>query len=286
MNLSIVFICAFILGLVFPQYSPIFEDYFFLMLGTIMFLSLLDLEFTRKIGSKRDILLVLFFNYGVLGGFLIGVGSFFDLSFFQGFVIMAVAPPAVAVVPFTYILHGDLKLSLMGEAFAYLSSVFIAPITVFLIFGKTVDYVELLKILVEFIILPMFLAFIVSRMPFYRKIKDKRDYLVNILMFLLIYTIIGLNSEDFFRVEVLDLFIVGFFKAFGLGFSVFYLLKRMNRKKRISYTLFSSYKNCGISAAVALDIFGKQASLSSIMVIPFELLFFIVLNFWMGKKIK
>ncbi len=284
MNLSIAFICAFILGLLFPQLSPVLENYFFLMLGTVMFLSLLDLEFTRDIGNKRDILLVMILNYGILGVFLIGMGSLVDQVFFEGYVIMATVPPAVAVIPFTYILKGDIKLSLMGETFTYLSSVIIAPVVVFVIFGETVSYIELLKTLLEFIILPILLAYIVSRTHFYTKIKSNRDYLVNILMFLVIYTIIGLNSESFFRMEVLNLFIIGFIKTFVLGFSVFYLLKNVETKKRISFTLFSSYKNCGMAAAIALDIFGKQASLSSVIAIPFELVFFIVLNMMLERK--
>ena len=283
MNMSTAFILALIFGLLCPQYSPMLEDYFVFMLSIVMFLSLLDLKFTRDIGNKRDILLILFFNYVVLGTFLIVAGSFLETEFFEGFVVLAVAPPAVAVIPFTYILKGDLKLSVVGLTFAYLGSVFIAPVIIFLIFGERISYVELLKTLIEFIIIPMLLAFFVSKTKFHAKIKENRDYIMAILMFLVIYTIIGINRDEFFKSEMLYLLIIGFLKAFGVGFSVFCLLKKRERKKRISFTLFSSFKNCAISAAIALELFGERASLSPVMAIPFEILFFFVLGFMVRK---
>jgi len=284
MNMSTAFILALIFGLLCPQYSPMLEDYFVFMLSIVMFLSLLDLKFTRKIGNKRDILLVLFFNYIILGGFLIISGSFLELEFFEGFVIVAVAPPAVMVIPFTYILKGDLRLSTIGETFGYLSSVFIAPITIFVIFGEKISYTELLKTLIEFIIIPMLFAFFVSKTRLHAKIKNNKEHIITLLMFLVIYTIIGINRNEFFRSEIFYLFIIGFLKAFGIGFSVFYFLKKREMKKRISFTLFSSFKNCALSAAIALELFGQRASLSCVIVIPFEILFFIVLSFVIGKE--
>jgi BASS family bile acid:Na+ symporter len=284
MDMSIVFLLGLIGGLLVPQYSPLFENYLVFILSVIMFLSLLDLEFTRKIGNKRDILLVLFFNYIVLGGFLIVAGSFLELEFFEGFVVLAVTPPAVAVIPFTYILKGDLRLSVVGVSLAYLSSVVIAPIVIFMIFGERISYVGLFKTLAEFIIFPMLLAFFVSKTTLHAKIKDNRKYIMAILMFLLIYTIIGINRDNFFKSEMIYLFIIGFLKAFGIGFSVFYLLRKREMKKRISFTLFSSFKNCALSAAIALELFGERASLSPVMAIPFEIVLFLLLGFMVRKK--
>jgi BASS family bile acid:Na+ symporter len=284
MDTKTVFIFALILGILCPQYSSMFERYLVFMLIILMFLSLLDLEFTRKIGNRRDILLILFFSYIVLGGFLIISGSFLELEFFEGFVVLAVFPPAVAVIPFTYILKGDLRLSLIGESVAYLSSIFIAPIIIFIIFGERVSYSGLLKTLFEFIILPMLLAFLVSKTRLHAKIKNNKEHIITLLMFIVIYTIIGINSDEFFKTEMIYLFIIGFLKSFVIGFSVFHILKKTEMKKRITLTLFSTFKNCALSAAIALELFGQRASLSCVIVIPFEILFFIVLSFVVRRE--
>jgi len=283
MDTRTVFILALILGLLYPQYSSIFGNYLVFMLIVLMFLSLLDLKFTREIGNTRDIILILFFNYILLGGFLVVSGSFLETEFFEGLVVLAVAPPAVAVIPFTYVLKGDLRLSLIGESVAYLSSIFIAPIVIFIIFGQRVSYAGLLKTLFEFIAFPIFLAFLVSKTKLHTKIKDSKDYIITILLFLVIYTIIGINRDEFLKIEMISLFIIGFLKSFGIGFSIFYILKKTEMKKRISFTLFSTYKNCALSAAIALGLFGTKASLGPVIVIPFEILFFFVLSFMVGR---
>ncbi|MEA1994068.1 MAG: hypothetical protein U9N35_06725 [Euryarchaeota archaeon] len=284
MDLSKVFILALLLGLIFPQASSSLENYFILILGAIMFFSLLDLEFSRRIENKNDILFALFLNYIILGGFLIAAGSLFKTSFFQGFVVMAVGPPAVAVIPFTNVLKGDLRLSMLGVTLAYLSSIVIAPVVIFLVFGETLSYIRLLKTLIEFIVIPMILAYLASKTKFGTKIKEKKDNIVVILMFLLLYTIIGINRSSFFRPEMVYLIIMAFVKTFGFGFGIFYLLKSTALEKRISFALFGSFKNCALLAAIALETFGKEASLCPTIAIPFEIFLFAALGFVVGKK--
>ncbi len=284
MDTKNVFLIALLLGLVYPQLSYIFKNYLVFMLIVLMFLSLLDLKFTREMGNRKDIALILFFNYIVLGGFLILSGSFLRSELFEGLVVLAVFPPAVAVIPFTYALKGDLRLSLIGESVTYLSSIFIAPIVIFIIFGERIDYYGLLKTLIDFIIFPILLAYGVSKTKVYEKVKKDKDYFITILLFLVIYSIIGINRNEFFKIDMIQLFIIGFLKSFGVGGTVFYLLKNTDMKKRISFALFSSYKNCALSAAAAIELFGKEASIAPVIAIPFEILFFMAMGFMVGKS--
>ncbi len=47
------------------------------------------------------------------------------------FVVMAAVPPAIAVLPLTRLLNGDVRLSLYSEALCYLASLVLMPAIIF-----------------------------------------------------------------------------------------------------------------------------------------------------------
>lgn len=283
MDKRLCFLIAMLVGFVFPDFSPYLMKYIRFFLVLLMYFSLLDLTFTWDISAK-DMATAFFLNYVVLGGFLIMVGSFLDTAYFQGIVIMAVMPPPAAVLSFTYFLGGDLKLSLVSESFLYLMSFFIAPLVIFLFFGERVNYIDFLKMLIEFILVPILLVYLTSKTRIYVPLKKRKDPLITLFLSLTMYIMIGINRSAFFMSESFYLFIIGFLKSFLIGFTTFYLFKNAGAQKRISYTLISASKNYALAAVIALKLFGTRAGLPSIIAIPFDLMFFFTLTVLIKKQ--
>ena len=77
----------------------------------------------------------------------------------RGFVIVAAVPPAVAVIPFTGFLNGNVTFSLIGTLAAYLGALVITPLIALGFLGTSlVDPVKLSTIMIELILLPLILS--------------------------------------------------------------------------------------------------------------------------------
>ncbi|MBE0616389.1 MAG: hypothetical protein IH608_00495, partial [Proteobacteria bacterium] len=94
-------------------------------LGLVMTLSCLGIT-GRLYRSSRELLTAavagVLLSYLVLGGFYAVASAGFrqDRDLWDGFILLALAPPAVAVIPFTDSLGGDRRFSLLGTAAGYL----------------------------------------------------------------------------------------------------------------------------------------------------------------------
>jgi predicted Na+-dependent transporter len=100
---------------------------------------------------------------------------------------------------------------------------------------------------------------------------------INIGFGIVIYTVIALNKNLFFQDLSLILLIalICLLRTFVSGTTVLLVAKpRMEIESTIVKMLFGSYKNLGLSATVALLLFGEKSSLPSAICIVFEILLF------------
>ena len=97
-------------------------------------------------------------TYVLLGGFLLASAAIFlnDRNLWIGFVLIAAAPPAVAVIPFTAILRGNVAFTLSGTVASYLAALVVTPAIMGVFIGtELADPLKLLYILILLIILPL-----------------------------------------------------------------------------------------------------------------------------------
>ncbi|MFQ6055693.1 MAG: bile acid:sodium symporter family protein, partial [Methanosarcinales archaeon] len=284
-NSNIVFLSALFLGLIYPMPSAYLEDWIVFTLIVVMIFSLTEVKFTNKI-SIKEIIISFFMNYIFLSGLIIALAYFLisDEQLYYGFVVMAAVPPAVAIIPFTKLLNGDLKLSLITNASLYVISIGLTP-AILLLFAKTsdIDYSLAIITLLELMVLPMIISrFILQYNKYYLKIKKDINLVINIGFFIVIYTVIALNRNKLFTdLDILLIpAIIGFLRTFVSGMFLYKLgnILKINPKKNISYTLFGSYKNLGLSATLALLLFSAKASIPSAVCIVMEIGFFIFLS--------
>ncbi|MBO8182920.1 MAG: hypothetical protein H0Z28_09040 [Archaeoglobus sp.] len=279
-----VFLIAMIAGILFPSFASFSKDLVIPALAFVMTLSLGDLKLGGLELKKGVFNLIL--NYAFLSGLILLLSSFLaDEELRLGFVVMAAAPPAVAIVPFSKLLGGDVAESTFSNGIIYLASLLLTPVIILLFTGEVVGIYEILKALVILILVPL----IISR---FFKVKDSAPW-INIGFAIVIYTVVGLNVDVISRNFLIlsEVLFIGLVRTFGSGSLIFFAFRQRGFPFAITKALFSSYKNLGFTAGVSLILFGERASIPAAICIFLEILlfnyyYFLKKNFYESKLIS
>jgi BASS family bile acid:Na+ symporter len=292
-NSNLVFLIAFLLGLTFGDYASLLKECILPALVLIMSLSTTQITLFEIIHVKkyiRDILFVFLTNYFFLSGMILLLNHLLikDRDLYAGFVVMAAIPSAVAVLPFTYLLKGEMMVSLIGSASLYLLALIVAPLISFqfLEVGR-IEPLKLISVLVQMILIPFIVSRVLLKWKVFHQIKENTNILVNLAFFLIIYVVIGMNRSTFLsHFDILILVSsIAFLRTFVSGHLVdlFSRLAGTGRERRMSYVLFGSFKNLGLAAAISIVLFNERAAIPAAVTIPFEILFFIWFNYFQKK---
>lgn len=288
-NRNFILILAFALGLAAGEGADFTRSLTLPTLMLIMTLSTVDFSFRDFMLSRkwlRPVLLGITFNYLVLSGVMLLLARWLmpNEELWTGFVIVAAVPPAVAVMPFTHILRGNVPFSVIGTVGVYLVSLAVAPAMTALLLSKAVEPMSLLIVLVKLIIVPLALSRLLSAPAVSAHVRRWRGGVINWLFFIVVYTVIGLNRGVFFSRpgELALISTVAFTCTFLLGGVVGFVLKRLNvsRETRTSLILMGTLKNAGLAGVIALSLFNEKASVPAAVVIAFSTLYFI----WLGLR--
>jgi BASS family bile acid:Na+ symporter len=238
-------------------------------------------------GLARPMLLAIALNYLVLSTVMLTLAWWMmpNQELWTGFVLVAAAPPGVAIVPFTYILEGDNAFSLIGVVGAYLAALVIAPAMVLLLVGESfLQPLQLVLVLIELVVVPLVLSRLLLLTGFARHIEKWRGTIVNWGFFLVVFTVVGVNRGVFLgQPEVVGLTsAVAMVSIVGLGYLLEFVLKwlRVDRTTRVSFTLMGTIKNAGVAAAIALALFSEEVSVPAAVVSAFYVLYFV----WLGLR--
>ncbi len=273
-NSAFIFAISIILGLGIPSPARYSEPLITPALLLMMTFSLTEIDL-RVRGDLRGALIGLAMNYILLSGLILLLSYTLENSALRyGLIVMAAVPPAVAVLPLTRLLGGDVRLSLYGEALSYGAALIFMPGIIFLFTSRTGIS---LQYVVELALLMILLPIIASR--FVGRMRLDPVLPINLGFFLVTYTVVGLNSSAIFA-DIASLAAVAFARTFVIGIAVYLaaLGAGVEFPKRISYTLFGSYKNLGLAAAVSVALFGHEAGIPAAVCILAENLFYILLS--------
>jgi len=262
---------AIITGILVGE-MPFVNEISTIALITAMTISISHISF-RVANYKRELrkaLYSLLLNYGFLSSVILIMG-FLMHKYWEGFVVMASAPPAIAVVPITKILHGDERQSLFSLIFLYLLAIFLMPFIIYLFLAKEVNTVGIVKSTLILILVPIVLSRVI-----YKKIdREQIPIISNICFFILISLIIGKNRNFLFEdaFSLLLLSVIMAVRTFGTGSLVKLFGKKIGvaKEELISYSLLSSFKNEGLVMLIALS-FSPEATIPAIIALIFELL--------------
>jgi BASS family bile acid:Na+ symporter len=276
-----VLAASVVIALAYPDLAPFMEHLIMPVLLIMMTFSMMEIELKVRwefAGVINGFLL----NYLLLSGLILVLASFLsDTAFYEGFVVMAAVPPAVAVLPLTKLLDGDIDLSLYSEALCYLISLALMPAMIFMFTRKIgVSVLDTIEIIILLILLPLILS------RYVRKLRIDPVIPINLAFFAVIYTVIGLNRSALFGEGIAEAAVIAVARTFIVGLAVYWVtgLIGVELPRRISYTLLASFKNLGLSAAVAILLFDPRAGIPSALCIITETAFYILFSFGIGWK--
>jgi len=265
------------------------------LLAVIMTLSLVGVSSdVFRGGTKllRPVALSLLLNYGILGGAFVLLSALLldDPALRAGYVLIAAVPPAVAVIPFTYRLGGDLSFTLVGSVAGHVAAFALTPlITLAVLGGSLVQPLQLLTALLQLVAAPFLVSRLLRRSSRVTGWMDAhRGTLINWGFFVVVYTIIGLNRTAFFSfsTDMVRVAVVSGLCTFGIAHAI-YVASRWTGSRpaqRVSLAVFGAWKNYGLAGAIALLYFGEAAALPAAVTTAFAIINFIVLNTTIAVK--
>jgi bile acid:Na+ symporter, BASS family len=291
-NRNFLLILSIGLGLFMGEGALWTEPMIIPVLAVVMTLSILAIPADLFRSSRTflfPILIGLVINYGLLGGliFLLNALLIHDSALQTGFIIVLAVPPAVAIIPFTFLLKGDTSFSLMATIGCYLGALILMPlITIGYLGPGFVNRQKMIMIMIELIGVPLLFSRLLKWREFSRKIEPYKGSIINWGFFLVTYTIVGLNRSIFLNnpsaifpvasVALAGTFLMGFgIEKVGRGLG-------MNRGRLISLVLLGTQKNTGLAAGLALTLFNERTALPATVYTIIMIIHFIWLNIRQG----
>jgi BASS family bile acid:Na+ symporter len=272
---------AFVLGLLLGGFPLFASEITILSLAAMMTLSLSNVAIGRDVlrGTATPTLLAILLNYVLLTGLILIISSFFNGELAAGWVLVAAVPSAVAVVPYTYMLGGDTRLSLVGTTVIYFLSLILAPLITIVFLGREIDRIRLVYTIVLMILIPI----AVSQLPPLRRMSaSRKTQLINICFGVLVFTMTGANRSAFTG-DPNMVFCVSsacFVCTFLIGVIILSVSRARKQppERGVAFVLFSSYKNTGLAAAVAMALIGPAAAIPATIFVPFEIFWLVTLK--------
>jgi BASS family bile acid:Na+ symporter len=136
--------------------------------------------------------------------------------------------------------------------------------------------------MVILIVLPLILSRFILRANLQTRIAPIKGLLTDWSFFIVLYTIIGVNSSLIFEnpLAVAPSVFVAFAATFILGFLIERLARafNMDRQKTMSLVLLGTLKNQGIAGGLALSVFPQETALPAAAYTVFMFLFFMWLD--------
>jgi len=295
-NQNFIFSLALVLGLTVGHGAIWIESLLLPVLALAMTLSTIGItnrDLTSIKSTPRPILTSLLLNYVVMGGVMLFMARWLidDNEIWVGFVTLAAMPPAIGVMPFSYILRGNLVFSLIGTTGLYLAALVLTPGIMILLLGADfINPARLLLILVQLIIIPLVASRIILFTGLDKSIARWQDTAVKWCFFITIYIIVGLNHQVFLEQQdlLLRVAIIATVVTFVLGHTMYFIASklRIDHPTRISWMAMSTKKNAGLASGIAIALIAERAAFPMGIHAIFEVLGLLWWGFYFRKWAK
>jgi bile acid:Na+ symporter, BASS family len=274
LSFSVMVALGIIFGFIsggFPQFNSEIAT-IALFIAMTFSLQQISIRKTVQQASKHVMLLAFIVHFILLSGIILLCGSFFSSPLWEGFVVMAAVPPAVAVVPITKVLRGNVQQTIVSLSFLFLIALVLTPVILLIFLGEKVAFWRMVETVVEFIVFPLLLSRLLRKVSLSSK---QNSMIVNVCFFIVMFAIVGLNRmalvQDIWLLAILTLVIM--IRTIGTALLVFVIgeKKKKDRGIIIPLALFASFKNDGLGLLIAASILPPLASVPFIIAIIFEM---------------
>jgi len=293
-NRNFLLILALVLGLAIGKPgASLVQPTVIPLLALVMAISALNIssrQFTSVKRVSQVVLYSLLLNYVILGGIILLLAKWFitDYEIWVGFVVLALVPPATAVVPFSYALGGDVPFSLIGMIGAYLAALIIMPVGLAFLLGFQVfNPLNLLLVLGELIVLPIIVARVLVYLGAHRYIKPHQGSIVNWSLFVVVFSLIGLNRQAF--ISDFDILIRTSVIAVLTTFLLAYLLEvgakalRVKHETAVSVIVMGTVKNWSMAGGLLLTLFSERSAVPPSVCVFFAVFMIVWLEYHFRK---
>jgi BASS family bile acid:Na+ symporter len=292
-NRNFIFLLAITFGLVLPQAAEWTKILMMPALALVMMLATINVPndyFLNPRAIFKPSLAGILMTYVILSGAILLLSALLigDHDLWIGFVLIAAVPPAVAVIPFTAILEGNVSNTLSGTVASYLAALLIMPLMFWIFIGTGFDDpYKLVRIMLLLIVLPLVLSRIILYFNWQDRLAPVRGSLTNWGFFIVLYSIIGVNRDLIFSqpLTIIPVAGIAFAATFVLGWIIQKtgVLFNVDKKNIVSLVLQGTLKNQGISGGLAIALFAKEAAVPSAVYSIFMILYIIWLD-WRKSK--
>jgi len=292
-NRNFVFILAIALGLIIPYPAHWTKVLMMPALALVMTLATVDVPddyFLNPGAIFKPSVAGIVMSYVILGGVILMLASVFiqHNDLWIGFILIAAVPPAVAVIPFTAMLQGNVSYTLSGTVASYLAALLFMPLFFWIFLGNGFDDpYKLIRIMFLLIVLPIILSRLILHCHWQDKIVPVRGVMTNWGFFIVLYSMIGVNRDLIFSRPLMMIPIAGivFITTFVLGGIIQKVCHFCNvdQQKVVSLVLQGTLKNQGIAGGLAIALFEKEAALPSAVYSIFMILYVMWLD-WRQNK--
>ncbi|HKK83080.1 MAG TPA: hypothetical protein VJ958_02505 [Atribacterota bacterium] len=289
-NRNFILPFAFILGLSFPGLAQYTKSLTIPALALVMTISLSSISTSNMLEWKKlskPLILGILLNYALLGSLILLLTFILipEKSLRIGMILVAASPPGVAIMPFSAILSGNMIFSLFATFGAYLAALIIAPaITISLAGAETFPLSGLALNLLYLIILPIVFSRFLRLEKISSFLESWRGTITNWGLFVVIFTVIGINQASFFTDFdiLLRIALIAFLTTFPLFYLLHFIFRKLNIKRSdaITMMLLGTIKNAGFAAALAINIFNDAASSMPGAIISAVYAIYMI---WLGK---
>jgi BASS family bile acid:Na+ symporter len=294
LNRNAILVFAVVVGLVAGDSASYLKDYTFIALAVTMAFSMtgISLEYLRNPKNfTKPMLMGAILNYVAFSLILLPLAWYImpNKNLFYGFVVIAAAPPGVAIIPFSYILKGKVEYAIIGVTGAFLASIFVAPMLVnTFASSQGLKPFDLFKLMVQLVVVPMIISRFLLYKPLFRYIEPLRGKIVDWGFAILIFVAVGVNRNVFFTnpTLLLQISFILFVAIFGLGLVLELVAKyfKVEPSLIITQSMLIAIKSSGFSVFTALTMFGKEAAIPS-AVMAVMVLFYLIFLSLRTKKI-
>jgi len=288
---NIIFLAAIFLGIVLPQTAIVGVALTLPAIMIILTITPLKIPpgfFRRSAHLLPSAIRGIVMSYLLLGNLIIFTGIFFnlDITLWIGMVLIAAAPPAIALIPLSKLFKADQTSSIAGLAGAYLGALLIAPLMV-LGFVKDIplNIAGILLLVFELIFLPLTLSRIIVEKDWDKIVEPYEGIIIDICFFIVFYAITA-NNRDILVDWSSDLSSIAII-AFAIIFLAALIIVKAGgffhtaENKITSLLLLGTMKNYALAGGIALIIFDRQAALPALI---FAAVNFIYVNRLKYKK--
>lgn len=288
LNRNTILVFAVLAGIVLGDIASSLKDLTFPALAITMTFSMTGMRMNQVKdlnGVYKPFLMGILLNYGLFSLVLIPLAYWFmpTPELFYGFVVIAAAPPGVAIIPFSYILKGDVIYAIIGVVGAFLGSIFIAPLLVNVFAAsKGISSWDLFIMMVQLVVAPLIISRFLLWKPLFKYIEPIRGKVVDWGFAILIFVAVGINREVFFTEPMLlvKVSLILLTATFVLGYVYTKIADKVGVSQSVitSQSMLVAIKSSGFSVFTAITLFGKEAAIPSAVMAVVVLLYLIYLS--------